>query len=264
MTEIYSLHAAESPVLISVPHAGQKIPRDIGQRLTDAGRALPDTDWYVDRLYGFATGLGASLLVAHYSRYVIDLNRPPDDQALYATRTTGLVPLETFAGAPLYRPGLKPDAEDISDRTIRYWQPWHRELETRLQATVQRYGFAVLLEAHSILSEVPALFEGVLPHLNLGSYDGRSAAPDLVGAVFNGLASHSDYDVVLDGRFKGGFTTRHYGRPADGIHALQLEMAQRVYMQEMPPAPNAERAGKAQKLLRDLVNILLHWKPGHE
>ena len=255
----------QSPLLISVPHAGTAVPPPIFVRLTAAASSLPDTDWFVDRLYDWAPGFGAGMIVAPLSRYVIDLNRPPDDRPLYDARetrlSTGLVPLKTFGGGAVYQQGSEPDAQQVRERVNAYWEPYHRSLREELDRIRKHHGHAVLLDAHSILSRVPLLFEGQLPDLNLGSNGGLSAAPQLCTAALSALRGGSPYSVVMDGRFKGGYITRHYGNPKDRVHALQLEMAQSAYMQELPPLWMQDRVEAMQVVLRDFVRTLMDWKP---
>ncbi len=254
------LHRGQSPLLISVPHAGTDLPDEVAARLRPSALALPDTDWYVDELYAFARALGVGMLRARWSRYVIDLNRPADDGALYAQRTTGLVPLETFAGEPLYRDD-PPDDVETRQRLERYWRPYHQVLGEEMERLRSRHGHAVLLDAHSIRSRVPALFEGVLPHFSLGTNDGRSAAPDLVSGAFTTLSSDARFDTVRDARFRGGHITRHQGQPERGCHALQLEMAQRAYMRETPPVRDPERQATVTPILERFVTGLRDWRP---
>lgn len=259
-----------SPLLVSVPHAGTGLPAGMRERLNDAAKDLPDTDWMVDRLYDFAADLGAGMLVARAARLVVDLNRPADDQPLYdASQTslmTGVVPLQCFSGSPVYLPGQEPTAIEIASRLEYYWQPYHQQLGAALERIREQHGYAIVLDAHSIRSRVPLLFEGVLPELNLGSNNGRSAAPDLLQAATASLGA-GNRSLVVDGRFKGGYITRHYGRPAHNIHALQLEVAQRGYLDEAteqaPPAWSPDRAHALQLQLRNLVETLIRWKPEH-
>jgi N-formylglutamate amidohydrolase len=248
-------------LLVSVPHAGTELPRDLLERFSPAARALPDTDWWVDRIWRGVRELGAGMLVARYSRYVVDLNRPPDDTPLYDSASTGLVPRETFDGEAIYLDGAFPDQAESAARVERYWRPYHETLAGELQRLRDLHGHVILLDAHSIRSVVPRLFEGRLADLNLGSHGGASAAPGLVRAAFGQLQDWRGFSRVLDGRFRGGYITRHYGDPANGIHALQMEMAQSVYMQEVPPRRRPDRLESIQRLANGLMKTLLAWKP---
>jgi N-formylglutamate deformylase len=259
---IFKVHSSQSPVLINIPHAGTEIPAAIEQCLTPAGLQRADTDWHVDRLVEFAPSTGAGLMSARYSRYVIDLNRSPDDQPLYQQPGSGLVPTESFSGQPLYRPGLNPDQNQLRDRLERYWQPYHDQLEKALESLRREHGYAVLLDAHSIASEVPRLFDGQLPDLNLGTFDSASCAPELESLVSDWLEQASGFTKVINGRFKGGYITRHYGRPDRNVHALQLEISQQCYMdQSRPEYWDARRAEPLIDQLRELVTRLINWRP---
>lgn len=256
----FEYQAGDSPLLINVPHAGVKLPPEIERHLTHSARTLIDTDWHVDRLVDFAPELGASLLVATHSRYVIDLNRGADDQPLYSGPTTGLVPTETFDGAGLYA-GESPDQDEIADRVERYWRPYHRQLTDALESIRKRHGFAVLLDAHSIRSQVPRLFAGRLPDLNLGTFEGRSCAASLQDGVVELLTGQEAFTQVVNGRFKGGYNTRHYGQPQRHVHALQIEIAQACYMDESRPRDYDEaRAEPLKQVLRKLVDYLAGWR----
>ena len=232
MSDVYSFHEGDLPVVVSVPHDGREIPGDIRARMTPETLAIPDTDWHVARLYDFVPELGASMIVARYSRYVVDLNRPPDDATLYAGQAgTGLCPEQTFAGEPVYRDSSRMTRKDIASRVSRYWRPYHDKLRATLNDFRARHGIALLWDAHSIPSRVPMLFDGELPVLNIGTWDERSCDVGRVRTVLT-CAERSRYSTVHNGRFKGGFITRHYGAPPEGIHAIQLEVAQRAYMDE--------------------------------
>lgn len=264
MKPSYSFKRGTTPLLVSIPHAGVLVPRSINDRLTSKARHVPDTDWFVDRVYQWVVEQGGGLLIANYSRYVVDLNRPPDDAALYENVGTGLLPEQTFDGKALYRRGLQPDRKEAQERLRQYWKPYHEKLSTELKALKYRFGHAVLLDAHSILSKVPGLFDGTLPDLNLGSFQGASADPGLVSACMAVLGADPHFSLVLDGRFKGGYITRNYGSPGNGIHALQLEMAQSTYMVEEPPAYNEKRAEKLMPVLQNFVDTLIKWTPAGE
>jgi N-formylglutamate deformylase len=254
-------HAGSTPLVVSLPHVGREIPAGLAARLTPRALAVPDTDWHVEQLYGFARARGAAWLEPRMSRYVVDLNRPPDDAALYAGQvSTGLCPREAFDGEPLYA-DAGPSAEEIAARRDQYWQPYHAALASLLDAARARHGYAVLLDAHSIRGELPRLFPGRLPDVNLGTNDGRSCDPGLARAVLAVVGSQSAFSHVLDGRFKGGYITRHYGRPAGGVHALQIELAQRAYMDESSAGYDAARAAPLVRLLEDVVGALLAFRP---
>jgi len=258
------LHQGRTPLLISIPHSGTLLPPGLWDRFTDEARPLPDTDWFVARLYAFARDLGATVLIAKAARLVTDLNRPGDDQPLYSgsqTRLmTGVLPMQCFSGATVYRNGEEPDADESAERLALYWQPYHDLLRESLQHIRQQHGYAIVLDAHSIRAEVPLLFDGVLPDLNLGSNAGSSADPSLLGIAIKTLQA-SGKSLVVDGRFKGGYITRHYGRPEQQIHALQLEIAQRAYMNESPPRWDDARAQILQTHLRNLLRNLIDWAP---
>jgi N-formylglutamate deformylase len=249
----------DSPLIISVPHAGTAVPQELAPRLTPLALDLPDTDWHVANLYDFAPGLGATMIVARYTRYLIDLNRPPDDAALYSGATqTGLCPTQSFAGDPLYRDGSERiTGAEIERRRAQYWQPYHDALRALLDERRRHFGYALLLDAHSIRSTVPRLFSGRLPDVNVGTYDGRSCARAINEALGARLAATARFSHVFDGRFKGGHITRHYGRPDTGQHALQIELAQSSYMDESGTTYDAERATPLRELLHELVVALL-------
>lgn len=260
---VFTLHPGDSPLLISLPHVGTHIPASLAPLYLPRALEVEDTDWHLEVLYGFARGLGAGLIVPQHSRFVIDLNRPPGDTPMYAgANNTELCPTRFFTGDPIYRDGSAPDAEAIERRRATYWQPYHDALRAELDRIQARHGHAVLLDGHSIRSRLPWLFEGKLPDLNLGTADGASCAPSLRRALQQMLASQQRFTQVLDGRFKGGHITRAYGRPAEGRHAVQLEMCWSTYMQEQPPyAVDAARAAQLAPVLQALVQTLIHWRP---
>ena len=256
--DVFTLHRGSAPLLISCPHDGSEIPADLLARLTPDARRAPDTDWHVARLYDFARELGASLLQPRYSRYAIDLNRPPDDVSLYpGQNTTGLAPSVQFTGAPVYLEGHEPSGDEIGARVQRYWQPYHTALQDELARLKAQHGRVVLWEAHSIRSVVPFLFEGRLPDFNLGTAGGTSCSPALQQRLEGVLGAQSDFTWVVNGRFKGGYITRQYGRPADGIEAVQLELAQCNYMDEDSFEYMPERAERLQGVLRRLLDVTL-------
>jgi len=254
MHDACTLHRGTAPLLVSLPHDGTALPPDLAARLTDEARAVPDTDWYVSRLYAFARDLGASVLVPPYSRYVIDLNRPPDDVSLYpGQNTTGLCPAVRFDGGPVYLPGQAPSADEVAARVEAYWRPYHEALAGELARLKQQHGRALLWEGHSIRSVVPFLFEGRLPDLNLGTAAGASCAPATQARLEAVLAGQGDYTWVANGRFKGGYITRHYGRPGEGVEAIQLELAQSTYLDEASGRYDEAAAARLQPLLASLL-----------
>lgn len=261
--ELFEFVPARLPLLIDVPHAGTRVPGDLKGRLTEPALALPDTDWHVDKLYRFAAELGCGLFVATHSRYVVDLNRDPDGAILYpGASNTELCPLRTFADEPIYLPGAEPSPDEQARRIEQYFRPYHARLQEELNALRQRFGFAVLLDGHSIRAEVPRFFAGRLPDLNLGTADGKSADSGLAGLAWDALGRHPRFSRIHNGRFKGGYVTRHYGQPGQGLHALQLEMAQTCYMDERIPQPfTPEPAAALGQVLRELVTALLGWRP---
>ncbi len=264
-TEVYRLTRGNGPLLISLPHVGTALPDELRPRLVERASAVEDTDWFLDRLYAFATDLGASLLVPRHSRFVVDLNRPSDNQPMYAgANNTELCPTRFFTGDPIYRDGQAPTEAEVQQRVSRYWQPYHDTLAAELARLKAAHGHVVLFDGHSIKSELPWLFEGTLPHMNIGTASGTACAPALEARVVEVFAGQQDYSHVLNGRFKGGQITRQYGRPADGVHAVQLEMCWRAYMDETPPRRWHEgRAAAVTPLLRRMIQAMLDWRPGH-
>ena len=258
MTDVFTLHRGDAPLLLSLPHDGSLIPPALAQRMVPAARRAPDTDWHVSRLYAFARELGASILVPRHSRYVVDLNRPEDDVSLYpGQNTTGLCPIVQFSGEPVYLEDQGPDAAEVAARVDTYWRPYHQSLQSELARIHARHGRAVLWEGHSIRGEVPFLFEGRLPDLNLGTAAGASCSPVLQSRLEAVLASQDDYDWVANGRFKGGYITRHYGDPGNGIDAVQLEISQRNYMDETSFDWDEGKAARLQRVLRALLEAAL-------
>jgi N-formylglutamate deformylase len=257
-TALFEFYEGTTPLLVSVPHAGTYLPPAIASRMTEAGRAMPDTDWFVHHLYAFARDLGASFLVANWSRYVVDLNRPPDGAALYpGRRESALCPTDTFGGDAIYLSGRGPSPDEVDERKELYWQPYHSTIEKELARLKSRHGKAVLWDAHSIRGRLPLLFEGDLPDLNFGTNDGRSCRPDVIERVVAGAVKAGKFTHIVNGRFKGGYITRHYGKPAEGVDAIQLELAERSYMDETSaPRWNEEHARPLQDLLRGLLKDL--------
>lgn len=260
---LHMLIPGEGPLLINIPHAGTYVPEDLLARMTPAAKQAPDTDWHVPFLYQHALPLGATLIAATYSRYVVDLNRDPNNVELYpGADNTELCPTRTFANEDIWLPGAAPNAEVGAHRLEQYWRPYHEALATQVELILERNGYVILLDAHSIRSEVPRFFEGRLPDLNLGTVDATSCAAALQDHAFAILNGSWAFSSVLNGRFKGGYITRRFGQPERRVHALQLELAQACYMDEAPPyAWDGGRAAPLTGLLRKFVDALLEWRP---
>ena len=258
---VYEYSRGSTPLVVSMPHIGSFIPEEIRGELSAAGRMVADTDWDLDRLYDCVTGLGAHLIKANYSRYVIDLNRDPANRPLYpGMNHPGLVPTHSFEDVPLYREGAEPTAEQISLRRNLYWVPYHDRLSVVLSDVKKEFGIAVLFDCHSIASIVPRYVEGRIPDLNLGTADGTSCDSDLRDTLAAALRRQNDLTLAVDGVFKGGYITRHYGRPAEGVHAFQLEMSRAAYMNENPsPVFDLRKAEHLRPLLRAMLQAASDW-----
>jgi formiminoglutamase len=253
--EPFSIKRGEGTLVLAMPHTGTFVPPDVWATLNETGRALADTDWHLDRLYG---GLvpDATIIGANFHRYVIDANRDPSGQSLYpGQNTTGLCPLTDFEGQPIYLEGREPTADEIARRLVAYHVPYHAALAVELDRVRRRHGVAILYDCHSIRSRIAFLFDGRLPDLNIGTNNGVTCAPQMEQAVAAICAASEGYTAVLNGRFRGGWTTRHYGRPQDGIHAIQMELAQDTHL-EREAAPFAYSEAKAARLRPQLQAIL--------
>ena len=260
---IFTLQRGSTPLVISFPHVGTLIPPDQQARYTPRALQVEDTDWFLDRLYTFAGEMGATLIVPRHSRYLVDLNRDSSNAPMYpGQNNTELCPTRHFTSELIYLEGQAPDDAEIERRVATYWQPYHDALRDAVAQRRAVHGHAVLFDAHSIRSTLPWLFEGTLPHMNIGTAGGASCAPALGAAVAALLAAQQDYSHVINGRFKGGHITRHFGSPKHDVHAVQLEMCWCAYMDETPPCRWHEaRAEAVTPLLRQLVQTLLQWQP---
>ncbi|WP_367178146.1 N-formylglutamate deformylase [Glycocaulis sp.] len=246
----------EGPVIIGVPHAGTWLPDAVKTRLNARGKRLADTDWHVDRLY---EGLlpGASMVIANFHRYVIDPNRPPEDESLYpGQNTTGLIPLTDFDGEPIWS---DPPGKTEQDKYLEHYHgAYHAALTAEIARAKAAHGVAILYDAHSIRSEIPYLFEGVLPDFNIGTAGGTSCDPRIGAAVAEVCARAGGYSHIVNGRFKGGWTTRHYGRPETGVHAIQMELAQSTHLvsETEPFQYDTAKAGALRSVLSDVLGAL--------
>ena len=258
-----SVNPGEAPIIVSVPHAGTDVPEDLHVSLLSLELARHDADFFVDQLYEFAAELGATIVRTAISRTVIDVNRDPSGQSLYPGQaTTGLCPETSFEGTSLYKPGMEPDDAEVARRRACFFDPFHEALSAQISRLRRRHSRIVLYDAHSILSQVPRLFEGELPQFNIGSFDGRSCAPSLTEGV---AAACSGYATAVNGRFKGAWITRHYGDPENGVHAIQMELAMRGYLDETgpwPPVWDKARAERLQPVLRDVLSACLAFAKG--
>lgn len=256
--QLYELKKSGGPLIISIPHAGTYLPEDIKKCLTPEALELPDTDWHVPLLYeDFVRANNVTLIQANYSRYVVDLNRPPDDAPLYRGQTkVSLCPDQTFDGEDIYLPGQDPDEQEIRDRVKKYWQPYHDELRRQIDRIIRKHGHAILYDAHSIRSEVPRLFKGKLPDLNLGTVNGASCIGKMAKAAFNEV-QNSPYSAVLNGRFIGGYITRHYGDPANNVHAIQMELALANYAEEQTFTYDNAKAAQLKPVLERVLHAVL-------
>ncbi|HUG63529.1 MAG TPA: N-formylglutamate deformylase [Methylomirabilota bacterium] len=234
MSAFVEIRRGDAPLLVSIPHTGTDIPPEIEGRLVSPWLARKDTDWWIERLYAFADGLGATVVRTPVSRTVIDVNRNPSGAPLYpGMATTELCPTTTFDGEALYRPGEEPSGEEIAERRRRWFDPYHAALDAELARLKARHPTVVVYDCHSIRSLVPRLFDGLLPVFNVGT-NGGAAADRALAADVLAIFAGSGRSFVLDGRFKGGWITRRLGAPADGVHAVQMEIACRGYLAETP------------------------------
>ncbi|MDX5594290.1 N-formylglutamate deformylase [Pseudovibrio sp. SPO723] len=252
----------DSPLVLGLPHTGTELPDDIASRLNETGRALADTDWHVHKLYeGLVPGVTRVRTRIH--RYAVDVNRDPKGVSLYpGQNTTGLCPLTDFNGIEIYRSDSAPDEVDVEIRRQTYHAPYHAALSAELDRVKAMHGFVILYDCHSIRSKVPFLFDGTLPVFNIGTNGGTTCHNQIAGRVIDCCTQAADYSSVVDGRFKGGWTTRHYGRPADGLHAIQMELAQCSYMQERAPwTYDPEKANRLRAHLKTILEALIEWRP---
>lgn len=260
MDALFDVKVGSLPLVVSVPHAGIYVPESIRARMTDESRRLPDTDWFVPRLYDVPELKNATTIVASVSRYVVDLNRPPSDENLYpGQNTTKLCPETHFDGSPVYRDGQPLRTDEIRQRIDEYWKPYHAKLKQLLDERRSQFGFAVVLDLHSIASCVPNLFDGVLPDLNFGTNHGQSAGSSLQKVIDQAASAPQDFSAVVNGRFVGGYITRHYGNPERKVHAVQLELSQATYLNESTATWDHAKAMRIQPVLRRFLGDVLRW-----
>jgi len=255
-TPLFRYRPGRLPMLISIPHLGTHIPPALAARMTESALKVPDTDFNVDRLYAFGAELGCHFIEATHSRYVIDLNRPPDGAALYpGANNTELCPTTTFHDEEIYQPGQRPGEAETQRRLETYWRPYHDKLAETLATMKADHGRAVLFDAHSIASVAPRFFEGKLTDINLGTASGASCEARLAAQVEAAARAQGQYSVAMNGRFKGGYITRKYGAPAEGISAVQLELSWATYMDE--DFPFAYRPELAEAVTRAVLRPVI-------
>jgi N-formylglutamate deformylase len=262
MLPTFDISRGAGPLVVSMPHIGLAFPPGLDDRLNPRARATPDADQHLDVLYEFLKDLDVTFLKPNFSRYVVDLNRPRSGESLYpGSPSSGTCPLTDFDGSPLYAPGCDPSAEEQEQRLPLFWDPYHAQLQQELDRVRLQYGYALSWDAHSIRSRVPRLFEGQLPDFCFGTNAGKSCSQELAARLC-AIAERSDYSAVLDGRFKGGYITRHYGQPADNIHAVQLELSWATYLNEEEPVEvNAAKAQRVIPVLQELIEEMNSYSP---
>lgn len=248
-----------SPIILAIPHTGTWLPDQVSRRLNDLGRELADTDWHIHKLYAGLLS-DASIVRATFHRYLIDPNRAPSDASLYpGQNTTSLCPIIDFNGNDIWIEGAKPDSGEVAQRLVLYHDPYHQALSEQIERIKSDHGCAVLYDCHSIRSKIPFLFEGRLPDFNLGTNDGLSCSPALEAAAVEICGLAEGFSSTINARFKGGWTTRNYGKPADGVHAFQMELAQSTYMLEHAPwTCRADRANEIRVHLKVLLERFAH------
>ncbi|OWJ75185.1 N-formylglutamate deformylase [Haematobacter genomosp. 1] len=252
--QVFEVSEGEGPVILGLPHTGTWVPNDVAKTLNERGRGLDDTDWHIERLYADLLP-GVTTVRARFHRYVIDANRDPSGESLYpGQNTTGLVPLTDFDGNPIW--AETPDAAEVERRRLAFHAPYHAALAAQVERVRARHGVAILYDCHSIRSRIPFLFEGTLPDFNVGTNNGTTCAPQVAEALTGVTTAAEGYTHVLNGRFKGGWTTRHYGRPLEGIHAIQMELAQSTHL-STEAQPFAYDETKAARL-RPHLSLILH------
>jgi N-formylglutamate deformylase len=269
--EWLAVHHGDAPLIVSFPHTGTEIPAQIESRLVSPWLARKDADYWVDVLYDFAHDAGATTIRTALSRTVVDVNRDPSGASLYPGQTTtALCPLETFDGERLYKPDSEPDAAEIERRKQEYFAPYHHHLMSQAQRLRSKHDRIVIYDAHSIRSRVQRLFNGQLPQFNIGTNNGASCAAALTASVEK-ICAASAFNAVTNGRFRGGWITRHYGKPENGVHALQMELAMRGYLDEpkgalnehnWPAALDDAHAATLRVALRDILDSCLKFATG--
>jgi N-formylglutamate amidohydrolase len=257
---LFELKSASSPLILSFPHSGTYVPDEIFNKFTDIGKQLSDTDWFLEELYlSVIEKIKPVVLYSNVSRYVVDLNRPPDNKSLYAGRPLlGVCPDKTFAGSDIYSNGNIPSDDEVAYRIDNYWKPYHLEIERQIERALNDFGYALIYDAHSIRSEVPRLFSDKLPDLNVGTNEGKSCS-NAMSKTMMSVLSEAGYSSVLDERFIGGFITRHYGAPNNNVHAVQMEISKQNYMDEENIKFISSQAAELSDVLSAAIESMLGW-----
>ena len=262
--KLFRFQKGYSPLMVSNPHSGTFILPEIAETMTEAGLEKRDTDWFLSQVYDLPPLESAAMISANLSRYVIDLNRPADNQSLYPGQvTTGICPIKTFAGQPIYKDGFEPDEKEVAKRIEHYWQPYHDQLRAELERLIDEFGFVVLLDAHSIAQQVPLLFDGDLPDFNFGTNNGHSCGVELQTIVEEFAGGIESFSSVVNGRFIGGYITRHYGE-MENVHAVQLELNRWTYMEEDTLNLDMPLAQEVIPVIESFVLKLIKWAEGRQ
>ncbi|MFT5299351.1 MAG: N-formylglutamate deformylase [Mariniblastus sp.] len=257
--KLFRFQKGYTPLVVSNPHSGTFLLPEIAELMTEAGLKKRDTDWFLTRVYDLPALESAAMLTANLSRYVVDLNRSGDGQSLYPGQwSTEICPKTTFDQEPIYREGCEPDEAEVAKRIEHYWQPYHDQLRAELERLVGQFGFAVLLDVHSIAQEVPTLFEGKLPDFNFGTSNGQSCGPEFQAMIEEHAAGINGFSHVVNGRFVGGHITRHYGG-MENVHAVQLELNRSTYMDEETLEWEFMEAQEVIPVIEDFVVTLMKW-----
>lgn len=261
--KLFRFQKGYSPFIISNPHSGVFIPPEIAETMTEDGLEKRDTDWFLSQLYDLPAVESAAMVSANLSRYVVDLNRPKDNESLYpGQETTGICPTQTFEKKPIYLPGQEPDEIEIAKRIEHFWQPYHDQLESEINRLVDLFGFVVLLDVHSIAEEVPMLFEGKIPDFNFGTNHGKSCGAGFQELLENYAKTIKGFSYVFNERFIGGHITRHYGE-MENVHAVQLELNRSTYMEEEILQWDMAKAQEVVPVIEMFVVTLMKWAENH-
>jgi N-formylglutamate deformylase len=261
--KLFRFQKGYSPFMISNPHSGVFLPPEIAETMTNDGLERRDTDWFLSQIYDLPAVESAAMISANVSRYVVDLNRPKSGESLYPNQnTTGICPVKTFQGKPIYRDGFEPDEAEIKKRVEHYWQPYHDQLLGELDRLIEKFGFVVLLDVHSIAQELPMLFEGKLPDFNFGTNHGKSCGAGLQELIETFASGIKGYTHVVNGRFIGGYITRNYGS-LENVHAVQLELNRSTYMDEEELEWEMALYQEVNPVIESLVVRLIKWAESH-